>query len=279
MNAFIVTTYNVPNLRISLSSIARYVAQEPYQSFCLLINNDNPNYLLGEKYVRQFVSEELIPHLKIVNTDKNLGCLGARLKSIKALYSWKGSEINYFMFVDDDDVVLQPDFNSDKWTISHRAVVVHRLLEVLTLIDKPKPDLANEFVEYEEWKMGCVGVPYKLSRYYQYICQLEGYLPELYQIYGSERVLEPDDIILMNLWNVYLNHHQGSLNGLFDKKDCFSYALTFLEDRKGRYKVDEGTVDLRYGNWDGKTTYASLITPMIEGFRKYLEEKYPSLKK
>jgi hypothetical protein len=91
--------------------------------------------------------------------------------------------------------------------------------------------------------------------------------------------MEPDDVILMNLWNVYLSNTYNiqSLDELseklFDKKDRFSYSLTFLEDRKGRYEVEKGICDLRYGDWDGKTTYLSIIEPMIAGFDQYMRIK------
>lgn len=275
--AFFVTTYNLPNLRISLPAIERYIRQNKRYQYYLLISNDNPKFALTEEFVYDLINPKSIQRLLILNTDKNLGCLGNRLKCINQARQL--GDIGYFMFIDDDDVILNPSFESDKFTISHRAVVTHRILEVLTLIGEPSVDLNNPHIEYEEWKMGCVGVPYWYDEYYKFIQVLTPWLPKLYELYGSERVMEPDDVILMNLWNVYLSNTYNiqSLDELseklFDKKDRFSYSLTFLEDRKGRYDVEKGICDLRYGDWDGKTTYMSIIEPMISEFDRYMKFK------
>lgn len=269
-NAFLVTTYYPDYLRISLASINRYIEEHADKRFIVVINNDNEKLKVTRKFAREVSG--LSCDIFIRNTDKNKGHLGARLDALDFLRKIAPEDINYFMFVDDDDCVLNPSFDGKVPTLSHRAVVTHRLLEVLKFINDPTVDLDNQYIEYEEWKMGCVGVPYQFKVYYCFIETLKGFLPQLYQLYGSERVGEPDDVILMNLWNVYLQDRYGDLRPLFEEKsNNFSYALTYLEDRRGRYKVPEGVVDLRYGNrWDGKTTYASIIQPMIDTFRTYL---------
>lgn len=270
-NYFLVTTYYPQYLRISLSSIQRYINFHQTDRFAVVINNDNPERFVSEKFAREVSGLEC--PLNIRNTFTNKGHLGARLDALDFLEEVQ-KDINYFMFVDDDDVVLEPSFEATTPTISHRACVVKRLQEVLGLIVDPNIPFGNEHIEIEEWKMGCVGVPYKFKIYYQFIQDLKPWLPQLYEIYGSDRVGEPDDVILMNLWNVWLIYTYGSLDNLFARKPAnYSYALTYLEDRKGRYKVPKGVVDLRYGEWDGHTTYQSLIDPMIKSFQKFLNEK------
>lgn len=278
MNLLIITTYNLPNLIISLSGVRRFLEQNTTHEFAIAINNDNPAYDLTPEFVSRYLPRHLSDHVLLVNpaNGENLGHLGARLKSINRAYEWMIDEkldFQFYMFIDDDDVILTPDFNSKKLEISHRAVVTHRLLEVLTLIDRPYPDISNPFIEYEPWKMGCVGVPYNFKYYYQFIKNLEGFLPKLYEIYGSEKVGEPDDIILMNLWHVWLSTFVDSnLKNLLEEKDTFSYALTYIEDRKGRYETPKGVVDLRYGEWDGKTTYASIVQPIIDAYVEYVRK-------
>lgn len=275
MNLLIITTYNLPNLIISLSGVRRFLEQNTTHKFAIAINNDNPAYDLTPEFVSRYLPRHLSDHVLLVNpaNGENLAHMRARLKIINKAYEWMKEEhldFRFFMFIDDDDVILTPDFNSKKLEISHLAVVTHRLLEVLTLIDNPHPDKENKFIEYEGYKMGCVGVPYDFKTYAQFIQYLYGFMPTLYKIYGSEIVQEPDDIFLMNLWHVWLQKFvDRNLENLIDKKEVFSYSLTYIEDRKGRYEVPEGVVDLRYGNWDGKTTYASLVQPVIDAFVKY----------
>lgn len=281
MNLFIITTYNTPNLIISLSALRRYLENNRLNRFCLTVHNDSPAYTVSESLVYRYLPEHLLEHLLIVNPNenKNLGHFHARMRAIMSSYEYfvnkKNLVINFFMFIDDDDVILNPDFSSNKIEISHRAVVVKRLLEVLTLIENPNPNIQfNKFIEYEEWKMGNVGVPYNLNLYYKFLQHLSKFTPKICELYGSNKIGEPDDIIYMNLWHVWLRHYVNpNLEELIDKKDCFSYALTYLEDRRGRYEVPEGVVDLRYGKeWDGKTTYQSIVQPIINAYEKYIRD-------
>lgn len=275
MNLLIITTYNLPNLILSLSGVRRFLEQDKTHEYAIAINNDNPAYDLKEDFVKRYLPNGLIKRALLINPSngENLAHLGARIKAITHSYNWmieNNLMFEFFMFIDDDDIILTPDFNSKKLEISHRAVVTHRLLEVLTLIDNPYPDISNKFIEYEEWKMGNVGVPYNFIKYHEFIEHLKGFLPTLYKLYGSDRVGEPDDIIFMNLWHVWLRHFvDNDLTKLIDTKDKFSYALTFLEDRKGRYEIPKGVVDLRYGEWDGKTTYESIVQPIINAYVQY----------
>lgn len=273
-NAFIVTTFYLPNLRISLSGIQRYLRSNKRYKMVLTINNDNPNFTLTEEYVKQFIDVSLLDGLLILNTNENLGCFGARVKSIKATYN-EFPDVKYFMFIDDDDVVLNPTFDSDNLSIRHRAVVTHRLLEVLTLIDEPVVDLTNKNIEYEEWKAGCVGNPYKLKEFIQFLDDVNDWLPQLYEIYGSKRILEPDDCIIHVMWLVWAGNTYGNYEEVQDYVDRYSYSLTLLEDRRGRYKVEEGICDLRYGlEWDGKTHYAkTYYQPIWDSLDRYMKEK------
>lgn len=277
--AFFITTYNTPNLRISLPALNRYIHQNSGKHhFKLLISNDNPDVVVNKNFVASMINFNELRGYKSLNTTKNRGCLGNRLECILHAQEELGA-IDYFMFIDDDDVILNPSFDSYLPTINHHAVVTHRLLEVLKLIDSPEVDLNNQYFEYEEWKMGCVGVGYYYPEYLRFIRHLQEFLPTLYRIYGSERVMEPDDVILMNLWRAWLEVTQAAPQGksiyeFYDNKDDFSYSLTFLEDRKGRYEVEEGLCDLRYGQWDGKTTYASIINPINEAYYKYLDGSF-----
>ena len=118
-HSFFVTTYYFSNLRISLPSIQRYIKQNLKYSFNLLLSNDNPNLKLTEEYISKFIDLSLFNKVVILNTDENLGQFRNRVKCIKRGYE-EFQDCKYFMFVDDDDVVLNPTFDSDKFGIIHR---------------------------------------------------------------------------------------------------------------------------------------------------------------
>jgi hypothetical protein len=155
----------------------------------------------------------------------------------------------------------------------HHAVVTHRLLEVLTLINEPVINLNNKHIEYEEWKAGIVGNAFDLKQYHRFICDAEGWFPELYKIYGSERIMEPDDMILHNMWLVWVGNTYGNYGEYHENIDRFSYSLTYLEERLGRYYVEPGVCDLRYGEYDGHSRYADLYNPIWNEFDRYMKRK------
>lgn len=271
-HAFFITTFYLPNLRISLPAIQRYVKEHPMYRFNLLISNDNPNFYLDKQFVSSLIDLSLFADVEILNTDKNLGCFHNRIKCIKTAYH-KFIDCKYFMFIDDDDVILNPTFDSDKLGLIHHAVVTHRLLEVLSLINEPVVNLNNKYFEYEEWKAGCVGNVFKLKEFYQFIVDAEDWFPELYKIYGSERILEPDDVIIHNMWLVWVGNTYGNYAEMHENVDRYSYSLTYLEDRLGRYYVEPSICDLRYGEYDGHSKYADLYVPIWNGFDKYMKDK------
>ena len=271
-HAFFVTTFYLPNLRISLSSIQRYVKQHPIYRFNLLISNDNPNFTVTQEFISTIIDLSIFNKVEILNTNKNLGCFHNRIKCIKTAYH-AFPDCKYFMFVDDDDVVLNPSFDSDKLGLVHHAVVTRRLLEVLTFINDPNVDITNKYVEYEEWKAGCVGNVYLLSEFYKFVIDAEEWFPELYKIYGSERILEPDDVIIQNMWLVWVGNTYGNYPDQHENVNYFSYSLTYLEDRVGRYYVEPGICDLRYGEYDGHSKYEDLYIPIWNGFDKFMKNK------
>jgi len=143
--------------------------------------------------------------------------------------------------------------------------------------------------------MGCVGIAYAPEAWFGMMDMLRPWLPELYKIYGSERILEPDDVIYMILLRVYFEHTLAQKHGISpvealrqilmnrNHPDCpyhdstaYSYALTMIEDRKGRYKVEAGVTDFRYGAEFGRfKNYEELklaISKSLYSFLGYKEE-------
>lgn len=271
-HAFFVTTFYLPNLRISLPSIQRYVKSNQRYNFNLLLSNDNPNFTLTKDFVSKLIDLSLFDKVLILNTDKNLGCFHNRIKCIKTAHE-NFKNCKYFMFVDDDDVVLNPTFDSNAFGLMHRGVITHRLLEVLTIIDEPVIDLSNDKFEFEEWKAGIVGNVFRLDKYYEFICDAEGWFPELYNIYGSERIMEPDDMILHHMWMTWLTNTHGGYADKHEHPDRYSYSLTFLENRLGRYYVEPGICDMRYGEYDGHSSYIELYDKVNNSFDSYLKNK------
>lgn len=257
MNVIIVTTYNIPYLQLSLSSLRRYFEQNKLYEFCLAIHNDNPIFQVKESFVRRFISEELIDneHLAITNVDKNLGCFEARINAFyQAWFHFNMYPIKYFMYLDDDDVILNPDFSLDALEISQRYCAVSRLLEVLYLIQNPSPNFDNEFITDNDWKLGNVGVVLDWKMYKIFLDYLKDFLPQFYKFVGSERIMSPDDLYFSDFWHVYLSTFvDENLENLIKTSWNYSIAQTYIEDRCNRYEVSENVIDYRYGKIPGSS--------------------------
>lgn len=264
MIAIIILTYHPANLRISLSRL-RWLDFD----FFLLVHNDNPLHQLSSSDLFNYGLPDNIP-FKILNEKKNLGCFDSRLESVRYLIE-NYKDVTHFMFCDDDDTLLYPKIHDTAWISNQRGVTVHRLKEVLELL-VPKPKVHfNEFIKDEGIKAGCVGPVYRTSLWGLLIPVIDKFKPKLYEWYGSSRVMETDDIYYAIMIRNLLMRNYGTLNGFFHDFDSYGYALTLLEDRVGRYHVEPGVRDLRYGVWDGKTTYEQMATEFILIFGKFLK--------
>lgn len=270
---------------MSLNSIKLYHQRTWCPDIEVLINNDNPMTPVSDELAKYILGDKIKFH--IYNTDKNRGCFGNR---IDAIYNAKELNPKHIFFCDDDDLVLMPKFNFTELQSVGHGLVTKRLKEQLDLLVNPIPDIKNQFYEVEDRKLGNVGISIQFDEYYKFITHLEGFLPDIYKIYGSERIFEPDDVIFMNLWYEYIFYHfcpdkcseGGHLledvvylwDNMFETPDVYTYSLLYIENRSGRYtNIDPNVCDLRYGtNWDGKTTYASIIDPMVKGYYKYLRK-------
>lgn len=264
MKAIIITMYYPANLRISLSRL-KWLDFD----FYLVVHNDNPDIKLTIEDLINYGFDTSIAQVFIINETKNLGCFDSRLESIKYIIN-KLPEVTHFIFCDDDDTLLYPKFDNNAWVSNQRALVVKRLREQLELL-VPKPEIKiGQFVENEEWKQGCVGIGYKVDLWKELIPVIERFKPMLYNWYGSNRVLETDDVYYVIMINCYLIWMYGNIDRFYKDIDTYSYSLTLLDDRFGRYRVDEGVRDLRYGVWDGKTTYEQMAGEFRSLFQNFL---------
>ncbi|MCL2338522.1 MAG: glycosyltransferase [Proteobacteria bacterium] len=278
MITFIVMTYYPENLRLSLSRLNHY---KDYP-FKLLVHNDNPAYTIDRQTLSDhgFIRDDVPIH--IVNSPTNLAHFRARMNCIRALKENPSLRSQWMLFIDDDDILLTPRLIDERFPVlNHNALVVHRLREVLSLIDDPVyVSGRSPFMEEEKPKMGCVGIPYDTETFIEFYDAVQEFLPTLYQIYGTERVMEPDDVIIMYLFRIFIEHKMNltteQVGALFasHRQDAYAYALTYLEARAGRYPVQTGVCDLRYSNdQTGQRSYEQLYFDLSGAFYKYLWER------
>lgn len=269
-----ITSYYHENLIISLSRLRNYFDYP----FKLIIHNDNPEYNLTSEYVQNILHRSDVP-LFIHNSPKNLGCFNARMNIIKLMRDNIEFKSRWFIFIDNDDVLLTPKLTDEYAPVlNHNALVVTRLREVLSLIDNPNytPARKSEFIKLENPKAGCVGIPYDTETYLEFFEKSQGFFPTLYKIYGTEKVMEPDDCILMYMFRIFLENKLkmtfAEIAEYIDKfaQSEYSYALTFLENRRGRYEISNGVSDLRYGDNLTGISYESLYYAISTAFYKYL---------
>jgi hypothetical protein len=261
--------------------------------FRVVIYNDNTD-ILTEQDIANFGYTR--GNLTIINNQKNLGCFHARWNCLEYMREYPEIATEYFMFLDSDDQVIDINFGTGKEIVNHNGVVVKRLTEVLDILRAPtalQKLLAekNEFIEPECPKTGCVGVLYRPEMWYAMMDLVRDFLPQLYELYGSKRILEPDDVIYMNLIRMFMEHrlvqsgaaadYAAAREILFndahplnpyERTDNYSYALTMIEARAGRYAVESGVTDFRYGiSLHRYKTYEDFYNTLSERFYKYLE--------
>jgi hypothetical protein len=271
-----------------MNCLQRY-RQHPFQ---VIVYNDNTD-VLTEKDIENFGYSR--GNLTILNNRKNVGCFHARWNCLEYMRVNPDMQTARFMFLDSDDQVIDINVDSLKPVLNHNGVVVKRLKEIFDILAHPdslRQMLAdkNEFIEAEYPKTGCVGVLYSSQMWYEMMDLVRPFLPQLYELYGSSRILEPDDVIYMNLIRMFFEHqlvknnvvpnYEEARNILFndnhpmnpyEKARGFSYALTMLENRIGRYRVEDGITDFRYGSKLHKfARYEDFYNALAEKFYTYL---------
>ncbi len=93
-----ITTFDHDALRVSVPMLGCIK-----QKFSVLIYNDNPDIQLEKKHIRKLGWRG---PLTIINGDKNLGELGARLEIIKICSE---QSFDWITFMDDDDMIISVD--------------------------------------------------------------------------------------------------------------------------------------------------------------------------
>jgi len=271
-----VLTFYPETLLISLSRLRNY-RDYPFK---LIIHNDNPAENVTFEYVDGILNRPDV-YVFIHNNEKNMAHFNSRMNVIRLMKENVALQSKWFIFIDDDDVLLTPRLiDGYAPVLNQNALVAHRLREVLSLIRDPNYYSGRlEFVEEAKPKDGCVGIPYDMQTYFEFYDRIQGFLPTLYQIYGTERVMEPDDCILMYVFRSFLENKLGlkleqmpEYIGQF-AQDSYSYALTYLEERRGRYPVPPSVTDLRYGDNLAGMSYESLYLAISGPFYKYLGMK------
>jgi hypothetical protein len=271
-----VLTYYPENLLISLSRLRGY---HDYP-FKLIIHNDNPDRPISMNYVMGILNRVDVP-IFIHNNSQNVGCFNSRMNVIRLMKENPDMRSRWFIFIDDDDVLLRPRLReSYAPVLNQNALVVRRLRDVLSLIKDPDyyPG-RSEFMEEERPKAGCVGIPYDTRTYFEFYDRIQNFIPTLYKIYGTKKIMEPDDCILMYMFRIFLEDKLGmtlwEIVEYFKQfyEDSWSYALTYLEDRVGRYEIADNVSDLRYGGNPGGVSYESLYDSISKAFYDYLRRK------
>jgi len=271
-----VLTFYPENLLISLSRLRNY-RDYPFK---LIIHNDNPAEKVFFDYVDGILNRPDV-FVLIHNNEENMAHFNSRLNVIRLMKENPALQSKWFIFIDDDDVLLTPRLiDGYAPVLNHNALVVRRLREVLSLIRDPNYYSGrSKFMEEDKPKVGCTGIPYDMQTYFEFYDRVQGFLPTLYQIYGTERVMEPDDVILQYMFRIFLENKLGlefaQMRGYMAQfaQDSYSYAITHLEDRRGRYPVAPGVADLRYGDNPTGISYESLYYAITEPFYNYLGMK------
>jgi hypothetical protein len=126
------TTFNHEMLKISVPALGKLG-----KKFALVIFNDNPSIKLKRRTVRRLGYRG---RLGIINTNENIGVIGARAKILKHTQKCK-FDASWILFANDDDAVLSidvPTVASNNFAILQNSVFVRaRTLDLLRILENP----------------------------------------------------------------------------------------------------------------------------------------------
>lgn len=223
------TTYNHENLILSMSGLARLDT-----GFTLIIHNDNPTCALSRRKIRRMGYRG---KLHIINASHNCGHLESRLAILKYI-SDKKIDSEWFIFVDDDDVLLNlnlPTVSSDNFAIIQNAVVIRtRLLDVLRIINNPSDfTIDNENVCMVRPHIGLSGTLVRTSAMLRLANVLSDIVPELSVISESLSFRPPIDMMMWSGLNIVSRFGNESATPIY--MDSVNYIIVDLDRPVAKY--------------------------------------------
>lgn len=230
-NKFIVglTTYNNENLAISVPGLARL-----QKKFVLIIFNDNPETKIKQSDIRRLGYRG---KLHIINTKQNQGLCRARLEILDYVRT-KHIKSDWFIFVDDDDVLLTLDAPriSEKHfaVIQNMAVIRTRLCDVLRVMKNPNDfTIDDENVYLVRPHVGLAGTVVKTGEMLRMGDILNTARNQITEIDESLDFRAPTDMMMWSALNIVSRHDKSDTTPIY--MDKTNYLATDLDTATTKY--------------------------------------------
>lgn len=223
------TTYYHENLGISVPALARFGGD-----IVLVIHNDNPDVKLSRRLVRRLGYRGA---LHIINTSNNVGLLGARLAILGYVRS-KRINADWFMFADDDDVVLSvdvPPVSSNTFAvIQNMAVIRTRLIDVLRIMHRPDNYIVdNQNICLVRPHIGLAGTLVRLDVILRTYDVLYSVYDDLMDISHGLNFLPPIDAMMWSGVNMVARAHDADMVPIY--MDNTNYIAINIDSASEKY--------------------------------------------
>lgn len=225
-----ITTVFNECLRISVPAVSRLG-----RNVVLVIYNDNPDTKVSKRQIRRLGYRG---RLHIINGDKNVGQLRARLGIVNAVRQYK-MDVKWIVLVDDDDVLVNadvPNVAENNFAILQNMVVLRtRLVDVLRIMrDVTDYSVDNENVYMVRPHMGLAGTLVRMD----YMADLADVLAkcdgQIAEIDASLGIRPPVDVMMWAALNIVA-------------RDKNEFSAPIYMDRVNYIAIDLDTAREKYG--------------------------------
>lgn len=225
------TTYYNENLMISMSGMARFG-----KHVTLIIHNDNPETKITRRKIRRMGYKG---KLYIINSEHNVGLRNARLNIIDFLQQHKISA-DWFIFADDDDVLLNVDVPSVGKNhfaiIQNMAVIRTRLIDVLRVIkDKNNFLIDNENIYLVRPHVGLAGTLVRTESVLKMADILHKIHQQISDIDESINFRPPVDVMMWSVLNIVARHNNPDATPIY--MDTTNYIATDIDTAPTKYGI------------------------------------------
>lgn len=225
------TTYYTENLIVSLSGILRLGRRT-----ALVIHNDNPDVKITKRQIRRMGYRG---ELHIINSQHNIGLLNSRLTIIDYVRGHRLSG-GWFVFVDDDDILLNidiPDVSDTHFAIIQNMIMIQAcLVDVLRAMQNPDSiivDGQNNILVRPH--IGLAGTLVRASEMFRLGTVLNFVRKEISDITEGLTFRAPIDIMMWSALNIIARYNNSDVAPIY--MDTVNYIATNIDNVMTKYGV------------------------------------------
>ena len=218
------TTFSHEFLRISVAGLARMS-----KNVILVIYNDNPCKQLKYRDIRKLGFRG---HLHIINTEENIGTIRARVAILDYVRNNKITA-PWFMFANDDDIVLNTDalnIENNIFAIMGNSVVIRsRVLDILRIMNNPD-DYTIDGIDTQLYAphIAMSGTFLCMKYILEFGEFLSDVMPGVLEITTNVPFVLPNDVIMWNMFVEYMRASHPDMSPIYMNQT--NYLMTKLNN-------------------------------------------------